>query len=245
MTVFSAVPGQVASGHSIGMLCAEWNIPFIPGDLNNATTFDFPVLYAKVPGADGATILGGNPEIHTAKFVAAALELESLGVQAITSNCGYMAAYQQAISEAVNVPVFMSSLLQAPLLLSMFGATAELGVIVANASTISPDLLKNAGISDANRLAIAGLEDYPHWRKAIIDEVGELDSAAVRVEVLAAARSLVMAHPRMRVILLECSDLPPYAQAVSEATGLPVFDWANFIRWVHAACIPRSYPTAF
>ncbi|MFJ4286890.1 aspartate/glutamate racemase family protein [Paenarthrobacter nicotinovorans] len=246
MSLHKAVPGQVAAGHSIGMLCAEWNIPFIPGDLNNASTFDFPILYATVPGADGATILSGDPEVHQQKFVDAALALEAQGVKAITSNCGYMAAYQQAISEAVNIPVFMSSLLQTPLLLTMLGSGAELGILVAGDS-LRPELLRSSGLphEHATRVVVKGLAAYPHWNAAINQETGELDSCAIRDEVLDAACGLAREHPNVRALLLECSDLPPYAHAVAEATGLPVFDWSGFIRWVHQACSPKTYPQAF
>lgn len=245
MTVFTAVPGQVASGYTIGMLCAEWNVPFVPGDLNNAGTFDFPVLYAAVPGADGASILQGDPERHTDKFVTAARKLEALGVRAITSNCGFMAAYQDAISNAVSIPVFMSSLLQAPLLLSMLGSNRRLGVLVANGAALTPELLARAGVTDTSRLVVGGLEANPHWRAAIIDEIGQLDTDTVRAEVLATARTLLADSPDVAALLLECSDLPPYASSLAQDLGIPVFDWSAFIRWVHAACQPRAYPEAF
>ena len=47
--IHHARAGQVAYGYAIGMLCAEWNIPFVPGDLNNANTFPFPIRYETVP----------------------------------------------------------------------------------------------------------------------------------------------------------------------------------------------------
>lgn len=240
--IYRSIPGQVATGYRIGMLCGEWNIPFIPGDLNNANTFEFPVLYARVPGADGASILGGSPERHTEKFIAAARQLEQAGVQAITSNCGYMIAYQQAITEAVSIPVFMSSLLQAPLLLSMFAPDAKIGALVANGAAFTDVMLCAAGVADPSRVAVHGLETGPLWRATINEEHGTLDSDGLRAEVVAAALSLQQRTPGLRAILLECSDLPPYAADIEKATGLPVFDWASFIRWVHAACAPRRYP---
>jgi len=41
--------------------------------------------------------------------------------------------------------------------------------------------------------------------------------------------------------MLECSDLPPYSKAIEGATGLPVFDWANFITYVYNATVPHDY----
>ena len=31
-------------------------------------------------------------------------------------------------------------------------------------------------------------------------------------------------HPTLRAFLLECSEMPPYADAIRAATGLPVYD---------------------
>lgn len=242
MTTFTTAPGRpVAYGYTIGMLCAEWNIPFVPGDLNNATTFDFPVRYLTVDGAVGADVLSGNALHYAEHFVVAAKRLEAEGVRAITGNCGYMGAYQQVVADAVSIPVFLSSLLQAPLLLSMLASTADLGVLVANADGISEALLSGAGISDVSRLQFKGLNDKPHFHDVILRETGTLDVERLTTEVVEGALALVEENPRVRAILLECSDLPPYAAAVHGATGLPVFDWAGFIRFVHDAVAPRTY----
>src|SRR5215210_3154584 len=138
MTVFRTAPGRpVAYGYTIGMLCAEWNIPFVPGDLNNASTFDFPVRYLTVAGAAGSEVLTGDASAYGELFVAAAKQLAAEGVHAITGNCGYMAAYQDVVAAAVDVPVFMSSLVQAPMLLRMLGLHRRLAVIVANGKGIT------------------------------------------------------------------------------------------------------------
>lgn len=242
MAVYTTPPNRpVATGYTIGMLCAEWNVPFVPGDLNYAATFEFPVRYLTVDGASGAQVLSGSAEEYGHLFVAAAQRLEQEGVRAITGNCGYMAVYQEVVAEAVDIPVFLSSLLQAPMLLAMIGRRKKLGVLVANSAGVTDTLLAGAGINDPSRLAIKGLEGGPHFHDAIIKEVGVMDEDLMRSEVVAAAVELAAAEPALGAILFECSDLPPYARAVAEATGLPVFDWASFIRYVNSACVPRTY----
>lgn len=231
----------VATGYTVGMLCAEWNVPFVPGDLNYAATFDFPVRYLTVEGASGAEVLTGAAEDYAHLFIAAARQLEAEGVSAITGNCGYMAVYQEIVANAVSIPVFMSSLVQAPMLIRMLGSNQRLGTLVANASGITDAVLSRAGISDPDRLVVRGLDTCPHFHDAIIKEVGVIDAELMRAEVVETAVALVDSHPDIGSILLECSDLPPYARAVHDATGLPVFDWAGFIRYVHQACAPRTY----
>jgi hypothetical protein len=242
MAVFRTAPARpLAYGYTIGMLCAEWNIPFIPGDIGNATTFPFPVRYLQVEGASGAQVLTGDASAYDELFVSAAKQLEAEGVRAITGNCGYMAAYQDVIAAAVTVPVFMSSLLQAPMLLRMLRPDQHLGVLVANGGGISKAVLSGAGITDPSRLHIQGLDHKPHFNEVILQEVGSLDEDRIRTEVVEAAVEAVQADPTVGAFLLECSDLPPYARSVREATGLPVFDWAGFIRYVHDAVDPRTY----
>lgn len=241
MPLFRTAPGRpVAYGYTIGVLCAEWNIPFAPGDLNNASTFDFPVRYLPVEGARGATVLTGNATDYAEIFVRAAKTLEAEGVRAITGNCGYMAAYQKAVAEAVNVPVFMSSLLQAPMLTTMLGKR-RLAVLIANQDGISDAVLEGAGVRERDRLVFCGLDSKAHFNEVVIQERGVLDEGRMRAEVVEAAIEVVQKNPGIGAILFECSDLPPYARDVWEATGLPVFDWASFLRYVHHATDPQRY----
>jgi hypothetical protein len=241
MTIYKARRGQVAYGYSIGMLCAEWHIPFIPGDLNNANTFEFPVRYLSVAGVPGSDVLSGSDPRYQKLFVDAARSLEAEGVRAITSNCGFMGTYQDVVADSVNIPVFMSSLIQAPLLTRMLGTRKRLGVVVANSAGISDRLLLSSGINDSSRIVLKGLENRAHFNEVVIQEAGTLDETLMAGEVVETALQMVRDDRSIGAFLLECSDLPPYSVAVASATGLPVFDWAGFIRYVHDAAVPRTY----
>lgn len=236
-----ARPGAVANGYPIGMLCAQWNIPFVPGDLNNASTFPFPVRYLEIEGLVGADILRGHGDRYLDLVIAGARRLEAEGVRAITSNCGFMAVFQQPVAEAVGVPVLLSSLIQLPTLVYMVGASRRVGVIAANSEAITPTLLAEVGFHQPDRIAVQGLETYEHFREVIFEESGEMRPAEFRAEILDAALELHRSAPDIGAILLECSDLPPYAAAIKCATGLPVFDWAAFIEHIHRAAFPRVY----
>lgn len=239
--IYRARAGQVAYGYAIGMLCAEWHIPFVPGDLNNAWTFDFPVRYQSVTGVVGSGVLAGSGEGFAQSMGEAARRLEDEGVRAITGNCGFMAAYQSYVAEQVSIPVFLSSLLQIPMLTSMLGPSRTLGVITANGAGMTPELLSAIGIDDHSRFVIQGLENSEHFNSAILQETGELDDERIREEVVQACLDLLAREPSVAAFLLECSDLPPYSKDIHAATGLPVFDWANYIRYVYGAVVPRNY----
>jgi aspartate/glutamate racemase len=239
--IYQARAGQVAYGYAIGMLCAEWHIPFIPGDLNNAGTFPFPVRYESVKGVSGADVLRGNGDSYAQIMADAAKKLEAEGVRAITGNCGFMAAYQEFVASQVNIPVFLTSLVQIPMLLNMFGKEHHIGILTANSASLTDELLSGAGISDTSRLTIQGMETYSHFNDVILKELGTLDEDKMRAEAVKAAQDAVKCNPKIRAFMLECSDLPPYSKAIEAATGLPVVDWANFITYVYNAAVPHDY----
>lgn len=239
--LYVARPGQVAYGYPIGMLCAQWNIPFVPGDLNHASTFEFPMRYLEVPGVSGAAVLRGDGGAFTDLLVAAARRLESEGVRAITSNCGFMAVCQEEVAAAVRVPVFLSSLMQIPMIATMLGAGSKLGVLAANSAAVTPAVLRGAGVLHTDKLVVHGLESYEHFREVILDETGVLDLSRLTDEIVQAACDLLEREPRTAAFLLECSDLPVYSSVIQAATGLPVFDWAAFIDYVHRAVVAQSF----
>jgi hypothetical protein len=60
-------------------------------------------------------------------------------------------------------------------------------------------------------------------------------------DILNAGRALREAHPEVGAILLECTNMCPYALPLRQATGLPVFDMAGFVRWFQASLMPPAY----
>jgi hypothetical protein len=242
---YRARRGQVAYGYSIGIVCLEYYLPFIPGDVGNASTYDFPVLYQEVKGATFDAIIARQDPAMAPLVVEAAQELLRQGVRAITSDCGYFGAYQRQVAEAVSVPVFLSSLMQAPLALAMLAPDRRLAVLVANGASLSDRVLERVGIVDTSRIVFRGLEDKTEFRRTVLDECGTLDADAVEREVVDAALEVQAEHPEIGAVLLECSDLPPYSAAVQAATGLPVFDWIGFINYVHQAVDAKPYTGSF
>ena len=104
--------GKPIYGAAIGIMMLEAQFPRIPGDMGNATTWDFPVHYKLVRGATPDRVVRQGAEGLLDTFIAAAHELVAEGVDGITTNCGFLSLFQQQVSEAVPVPVVMSSLMQ-------------------------------------------------------------------------------------------------------------------------------------
>lgn len=68
-----------------------------------------------------------------------------------------------------------------------------------------------------------------------------LDNGALTKELCKVAEELLKKHPDIGAILLECSDLPPYAKAIQSVTGLPVFDFNTMIDWVYHSVVQKTY----
>ena len=242
---YRARRGQVAYGYSVGIVCLEYFLPFIPGDVGNASTYDFPVLYREVKGATFEAVIVRQDPAMLPVVLEAAEDLVRQGAKAITSDCGYFGAYQREVADALPVPVFLSSLMQAQFILSMLGPSRKVAALVANGASLSDRVLDALGIDDRSRIVFRGLEDKTEFRRTVLDECGTLDVEAVEQEVVEAALEVQAEHPDVGALLLECSDLPPYSAAVQAATGLPVFDWIGFINYVHQAVVAKPYTGIF
>jgi hypothetical protein len=240
MTVYRTRRGARNYGQAVGILQLDCSLPFIPGDVDNAGTYRYPVLYKVVPGLSTAACLRGAPELAEAA-VACAKELEIQGVRVISSDCGFMLQFQEAVREAVRIPVMMSSMLQLPLIASGLSAKRPIAVITADSNNLTPQFLARNGISVPNKVIIRGLQTEPEFKSAVLDEKGSIDAALVEREVVDAVRQIREEHRDLGAILFECSMLPPYAGAVQEATGLPVFDFVTMIDYLYAATHQRRY----
>ncbi len=229
-------------GESIGILILDAAYPCVPGNVGNATSYPFPVRYHEVEGASIDRLLNQCDPTLAGPFIAGALELQARGVKAVTGACGFMAIFQPQVAAALDIPVFLSPLLQIPFIAQITGRPVV--VITANAARLTPAHFAACGVGADLPLHIAGMEDCPEFRSAILEEKGTLDSRLIEVEVCAVARRAVADHPEAGAILLECSDLPPYAQAVQQATGRPVFDFNTMITQVERAVVPRRYQGA-
>ncbi len=227
-------------GHAVGILLLDYRGPFIPGDVGNATTYGYPVLFKLVKGLTLDRVLTGDPKAE-ADIVEAAEELERFGVRGISSDCGFLVQYQRAVSSAVKVPVFMSSLLQIPFLSMMFDPDRPVGCLTATRRSLGNRVLELAGIRSDINVVVHGMEDYEHFKWSILEEGGELDSELIEKEVVTEAEKMLEEHPDMGALVLECSLMPPYANAVQKAIGLPVFDFVTMINYFHEGTHRRPY----
>lgn len=227
--------GQNLYGFSVGILMLDTQFPRIPGDMGNASTFDFPVRYHRVAGASPDRVVRDGPRDLLPAFVAGARFLEQEGAGAISTNCGFLATFQSELAAAVSVPVFTSSLMLVPLVHRMLAPGRAVGIMTVDASSLQPEHLAGAGITPEMPTVVAGLETEKEFTRVLLDDRLELDVDAAREEHLAVAKRMMAAHPEIGAIVLECTNMPPYRADLQAATGLPVFDITTLVRMVHDA----------
>jgi hypothetical protein len=239
-TVIRQKPGQMIGGHSVGIIVLNVGYPLIPGNVANATTYPFPVRYKVVEGADIPSLLAGDLSL-LAPSLRAAQELVGDGCRAIVGACGYFARFQHEMAAALPVPVFMSSLSQVPMIVGSLRPSEQLGIVCASKPSLDQATLMAAGVAADAPVVVYGMEDSAAFRTSILEGKGWMDTAAVQAEVVERAVRLVDENTAVRALLLECSDMPPYAKAVQDATGLPVWDFITLIDWIHDAVVRRRY----
>ena len=231
--------GKAVYGASVGILLLESRFPRIPGDGGNAGTWPFPMLYRVVGGATPDKVVRDRDGGIVEDFAAAARELVAIGADGITTNCGFLVLYQDRLAQACGVPVAASSLLQVPWVERLLPPGRRVGVVTVEAGSLTPRHLECAGARPDT--PVEGTEGGAEFTRVLLGDELELDVGRAREEVIAAARRLVERNRDIGAIVLECTNMPPYAAEVSRAVGLPVYDFYSFVCWFQAGLRPRSF----
>ena len=208
----------------LGVLMLQTRFPRLPGDVGHPATFTMPVRRCIVAGATPQRVVRDADPALLAPFIAAGRDLVAQGAAAITTSCGFLVRWQRELQAALPVPVWASSLLALP-------ALPRPGVITVDAAALDAAVLRGAGADPAT--PVQGLDPASALVRTLLEDREELDVAAAEATVLAAAAALLAREPGLRSLVLECTNLPPYAEALQRATGLPVHHLPRLVheRW--------------
>ena len=213
----------------LGILRLDYDYPPAPGDIDSPLSYDYKVIYRVVPGLtfQMCQLNALTPEVEH-QLILAVEWLTARGVSGITGDCGFMMYLQERLRqhELTHVPVFMSALAQLPAVCCGYSAHEHIAIFTANSETLAPmkELISDeCGVDvQTERFIIVGCEDVPGFEAVARGE--KVDVAFVTPGMVAKARQVVQEHPEVRAILMECTEMPPYSDALRQATGLPVFD---------------------
>jgi Asp/Glu/hydantoin racemase len=231
--------GKAIYGASVGILMLEAQFPRIPGDMGNALTWPFPVHYQIVHGASPDLVVRRKADGLLDAFIEAARMLAASGVDGITTNCGFLSIFQRELQSSVDIPVAASSLMQVPLIERMLPPKRHVGIITISQDTLSGDHLKSAGV--APNTPVVGTDRGTELTRVILNDEPSLDVEAARADMLDAAERLVRDHPGIGAIVLECTNMVPYAADLKKRFQLPVFSAYSFVTWFQSGLAPRPF----
>lgn len=230
--------GITCAGYPVGILTISTRHPLLPGNVQHAQSFSEPVIYGEVPISDPVLLMRGE-ECLLEPVLEAAHLLERKGVRAIAGACGSFAYYQKAVTDALEVPAFLSILTQVPFIQRSLGSK-KLCIVCASGISINDRVYEQCGITDTANLVIREMKGCPEF-DSMLSATESMDPALLESEVVHVCIGAIRDEPRIAAFLLQCSDLPPFGAAIQRATALPVFDMTLLIRWLQSASGYRSY----
>lgn len=222
----------------LGVLMLDSRFPRIAGDVGNPHSFDFPIRYQIVKGAKPRDIVCADAGGFLPDFIAAGHQLVDKGCSGIATTCGFLSPMRGQLADALGVPVASSSLEQAPMIAALLPAGQRVGILTISANALTAAHLNTARVP--KETPIIGVENS-HFGDCILGNKAALDVEKSRAELVAAARDLIADHPDIGAILLECTNMPPYAADIATATGKPVFSILTYLNWFHASLAPPRF----
>ena len=213
---------------SLGVIRLDYDYPPAPGDIDSPDSFPYKVYYKVVPGLSFEMCQSGNLTEEVKDRFKESIQwlVNEKNVSGITGDCGFMMYFQEIAREITHIPVFMSALCQLPAVTCAYSAIEQIIILTANSKTLEPmrDLIRvECGVDTQDqRYHIVGCEDVDGFEAVAFGE--KVDTKKVEPGVVKKAIEALEMYPDSRAFLLECTELPPYSDAIRFKTGLPVFD---------------------
>ncbi len=207
----------------LGILMLDTRFPRPPGDIGCAGTFEragIAVRYLRLQGVGPRRAVQESDPAMLEAVTRGALQLEREGASLVSTTCGFLSRYQPHLARALRVPVITSSLVQVREL-------PRPGIVTIDQRSLGPAELDGAGVPHG--VPVQGVRPGSEFRERILGNDPTLDLERAREDVVEAAQALVEAHPGLRTLVLECTNMPPYREAVREATGRTVVDMETLL----------------
>jgi len=233
----SSITSNIDANAKVGVLRIDYSYPPIPGDTASDASYGYKVIFRKVAGLTFEKCQGAVLDLDIQRELKVAVsELEKEGVVAITGDCGFLMAYQPYIRALTEIPVVMSSILQAPMLMAANAPDAKFAVFTANSSTFDKTkLLTQSGMQvNLEQWIVIGLQDLPGFEAVALGQ--KVPAEKVQPGIIACVKELKQKEPKLSGILLECTELPHYADAIRAETQLPVVDAITIVDFFQNSC---------
>lgn len=219
---------QVRTSHpKVGILRLDYAYPPAPGDIDFPGSFPCPVIYRVIPGFTFEMAQSGvMTDQVKLDFVEAVKWLTEEGVSCITGDCGFMFWFHELARQSTHIPVVLSSLSQIQQVEKALNEDAVIAIFTANGETLKPMLpLINqfCGVDvTKDRFLIVGCENVPGFEAVANGE--RVDVWKVGLPMCIKAMEVKRDNPKVAAFVLECTELPPYADLIKSCTMLPTYD---------------------
>jgi hypothetical protein len=247
--VIHSRPGRQCYGMGLGVLILDDVYPGFPGDVRNASAFPYPVQYELVEGIDiNQLAYSDDRDACLEPIQRAARKLERLGVRAIVSECGHFSYFQKKITASVDIPVFLSSMMQVPWAQQVIGPEKVVGLLVSHTDPVTPAHLDAVGIREDSNVVIRGARN--DGKCPAFDRLWVKDMRAdpVRVSYREAEEQFVRMAvdffadtPNMGALVLECTGFPPFARAIQRRIDIPVFSFSTLMDFAYSVAAHRDF----
>lgn len=236
-------------GMGLGIIILDEAYPGFPGDVRNASAFPYPIQYEICEDVNiQALVFAEDNAVCLEPILGAARRLQRMGCRAIAAECGYFACFQMDVAGSVDVPVFMSSLLQVPLMQQIIGPDKEVGILCTIKEQLTDRHLRSVGIDPASNIVIGGAMDEYFcrefdnlWIEGRRPACPGASYTKAEDQLVRSAVAFVEEHPRIGALLLECTGFPPFAKAVQRVLDLPVFSWGTLLDYAYSVTVHRDY----
>ena len=228
------------AGIKIGVIIMDTSHPLLPGNVQNALSFNFPVIYEIVSGINFTQLMMGDESCDD-PIKQAISNLENKGVNIIFGACGSFANWQTRARSYAEVPIYLSIMAQVPFILTGLPQKQKLGVMFATTKAFTDRVKSECNIKDIERLIIFGAEEVKEFNDFFKSEATLEDGIKLTSSIVELCIRKKKENPEIGAWLFQCSELPVYAAAVQTNTGLPVYDQTLLITSQEAAFSRHTY----
>lgn len=228
--------GQSTNVPPLGFISVDVDIERPVGDPFNEATWPFPLLRELAEGSQLNNIVTSEiyPEEFLVSIVSAGEKLRQRGCVGIITDCGFLAGAQKELAKRLSIPIAASALNQIPSIQAFLRPGQTIGALTYDDSQLGDRQLLQIGVQNPDAVHIAAPPE-DGWLRGHIRDGKPYDHARIEEELVKSALDLLKKYPDIGAILLECTQMPPFADAIRKATKLPVYDVYTLGTWFYSA----------
>lgn len=237
------------SGMGLGIILLDETYPGFPGDVRNPSAFPYPIQYEVARGLNIQKLIRDEKkDQYLETILTAAFNLQKMGCRAIAAECGYFAFFHQEVRAKMDIPVFMSSLLQVPWAQSVINPDRVVGLLMSSEEELVEKHLSSVGVVPGSNYVVGGAMDGGRcpefdnlWTEGLRPVVPQADYQQAEKEFIRAGIQFYEDHPNMGAMVLECTGFPPFARALQNRINIPVFSWGTLMDFAHMVTAHRDF----